>query len=216
MTSLVGTVHHECSLTPSISSLSASSSYSSIMRERQRRAAEPKRTVKMLDVDQGMANRLASGIGMAGVKGRVSSFVVRPPPSCPTHSQSSQKAKPSASQNADLRAARIPQNELIDLLFTHFERSPYWTLKALKEHVRQPETYLKETLLQIAQLLKRGPYVGMWTLLDTFKSGGVKGETDGMKGDEEEEMERRTRNNPLRAEVLVIEDEEDEEMEEVN
>lgn len=186
------------------------------MRERQRRAAEPKRTVKMLDVDQGMANRLASGIGMAGVKGRVSSFVVRPPPSCPTCSQLSQKAKPSASQNADLRAARIPQNELIDLLFTHFERSPYWTLKALKEHVRQPETYLKETLLQIAQLLKRGPYVGMWTLLDTFKSGGVKGETDGMKGDEEEEMERRTRNNPLRAEVLVIEDEEDEEMEEVN
>lgn len=82
---MLGTVHHECSLTPSLSSRDASSSYRNIMRDRQRKAAEPKRTIKMLDVDQGTANRLAAGQGLPGIKGRVSSFVVRPClPSSPT------------------------------------------------------------------------------------------------------------------------------------
>lgn len=77
ITSLLGTVHHECSLTPSLSSMDASSSYRTIMRDRQKKASEPKRTVKMLDVDQATQNRLASGMGLAGVRGRVSNFVVR-------------------------------------------------------------------------------------------------------------------------------------------
>lgn len=70
-------MHHECALTPSLSSLDASSSYRNIMRDRQRKASEPKRTIKMLDVDQGTANRLAAGQGLPGIKGRVGSFVVR-------------------------------------------------------------------------------------------------------------------------------------------
>lgn len=78
ITSMLGTVHHECGLTPSISGADAAASYQRIMRERQRKAAEPKRTVKVLDVDQGTANRLASGAGLGGVKLRVSNFVVRP------------------------------------------------------------------------------------------------------------------------------------------
>lgn len=71
ITSILGTVQHECSLTPSLSA-----SYSSIMRERLRRAAEPKRKLQMLDVDRATANRLASGAGAAGVKGRVATFNV--------------------------------------------------------------------------------------------------------------------------------------------
>lgn len=35
--------------------------------------------MKRLDVDQATANRLASGMGMAGVKARASTFTVRPP-----------------------------------------------------------------------------------------------------------------------------------------
>lgn len=74
---MLGTVHHECSLTPSLSSKDAAESYARILRERQRKAAEPKRTLKMLDVDQATANRLASGMGLNGVKARVSTFKVR-------------------------------------------------------------------------------------------------------------------------------------------
>ena len=74
---MLGTVHHECSLTPSLSSKDAAASYARILRERQRKASEPKRTLKMLDVDQATANRLASGMGLGGVKARVSTFAVR-------------------------------------------------------------------------------------------------------------------------------------------
>jgi transcription initiation factor TFIIF subunit beta len=76
ITSLLGTVAHECSLTPSISSADASAAYARILRERQRKAAEPKRTLKRLEVDDATANRLASGMGAAGIKGRVATFNV--------------------------------------------------------------------------------------------------------------------------------------------
>ena len=76
-TTLVGTVAHECSLTPSIQSADASAAYARILRERQRKAAEPRSTLKMLDVDKAQANRMASGMGTAGLKGRVATFAVR-------------------------------------------------------------------------------------------------------------------------------------------
>lgn len=69
---MLGTVHHECGLTPTLTS-----AYSDIMRERLRKASEPTRKLKVLDVDAGTANRLASGVGLGGVKSRVSNFVVR-------------------------------------------------------------------------------------------------------------------------------------------
>lgn len=80
-----------------------------------------------------------------------------------------QKAKPTGNSNGDLRAARIPRNELLDLLFSHFDTADYWTIKALTEHVRQPQVYLKEVLGGIAQIVPRGPYMGMWSLKDEFK-----------------------------------------------
>lgn len=113
-----------------------------------------------------------------------------------------QKAKPVAS--AASRTARMPRNELLDLLFTHFEQAPYWALKSLTEHVQQPQVYLKEVLGDIARLVPRGPYQGMWTLKEEFRGGKggkveggeVKAEEDkkpdlggGHEEDEEDDME---------------------------
>jgi len=150
---MAGTINHEASLTPLLTSASASSSYSSILRDRQKRAQEPKRTIKMLDVDQGVANRLASGMGMTGVKGRVSTFI---------------KAKPSSTAPSEGRVLRMPRNELLDLLFGQFESKPYWSIKALQEHVKQPQVYLKEVLADIAFNVPRGPYAGLYKLKDEF------------------------------------------------
>lgn len=65
----------------------------------------------------------------------------------------------------------MPRNELLDLIFERFASADYWHLKALNEHVRQPQVYLKEVLGDVAQLVPRGPYNGMWTLRDEFKGG---------------------------------------------
>ncbi|GAA6030793.1 hypothetical protein JCM8097_008878 [Rhodosporidiobolus ruineniae] len=172
VTSLLGTVAHECSLTPNIQGNDASAAYARILRERQRKAAEPKRTLKRLDVDQATANRLASGMGMAGVKGRVATF---------TNTSSRGPASTSTA-----RYARIPKNELLDLLFTHFSSAPYWSLRALNDHVKQPQVYLKEVLGEIATLVPKGPYAQMYALKPEFKgaqgSGGAGASTSGGAG----------------------------------
>ncbi|GAA5914823.1 hypothetical protein JCM6882_007283 [Rhodosporidiobolus microsporus] len=158
ITSLLGTVAHECSLTPNIGGADASAAYARILRERQKKAAEPKRTLKRLDVDQATANRLASGMGMSGVKGRVATFA-----------NTSSRGKPSTST---ARYARIPKNELLDLLFTHFSTAPYWSLRSLNDHVKQPQVYLKEVLGEIATLVPKGPYAQMYALKPEFKQRG--------------------------------------------
>jgi transcription initiation factor TFIIF subunit beta len=74
------------------------------------------------------------------------------------------------------KATRIPKNELLDLLFKCFQEYAYWSLKGLKEYVKQPEvaplfdftefaqSYLREALEEIAHLNKRGPYALKWSL----------------------------------------------------
>ncbi|BGP02971.1 hypothetical protein NBRC10513v2_006698 [Rhodotorula toruloides] len=157
ITSLLGTVAHECSLTPSISSADASAAYARILRERQRKAAEPKRTLKRLEVDDATANRLASGMGAAGIKGRVATF-----------NNTSSKAKPGSSAAAQ-RNTKMEKPALLDEIFTRFSSAPYWSFRTLNDHLRQPQTYLREVLGEVAHLVPKGPYANMWALKPEFK-----------------------------------------------
>jgi transcription initiation factor TFIIF subunit beta len=60
------------------------------------------------------------------------------------------------------KAARIPRNELIDMLHGCFDEYMYWPMKALKARTKQPEAYLKEVLQEIAVLVKGGPFASNW------------------------------------------------------
>lgn len=92
--------------------------------------------------------------------------------------------KPPAKKSFD-KATRLPRNELLDLLFSLFETHTYWSLKGLKEKTRQPESYLKEVLGEIANMVRRGPYNGTWALMEVYKpkkeenADGVKSEQGG-------------------------------------
>ena len=59
---------------------------------------------------------------------------------------------------------RMPQNELLDLIYDAFREFKYWPLRSLKERVRQPEAYLKSTLEMVAHLVKQGPFSMTWQL----------------------------------------------------
>ena len=50
----------------------------------------------------------------------------------------------------------MPQNELMDMIFDCFKDYKYWTLASLKQRLRQPEAFLKETLDKIASLTRSG------------------------------------------------------------
>ncbi|KAF2468124.1 uncharacterized protein BDR25DRAFT_265732 [Lindgomyces ingoldianus] len=97
------------------------------------------------------------------------------------------------------KAARIPKNELIDLLHSCFDRFAYWPMKALKKETRQPEAYLKEVLTDIADLVKTGTFASCWRRQDMYNKNTAQQVLDkppemdddvgGDDGDEEMEME---------------------------
>lgn len=143
-TKLSGKIHHEGSLIPDLND-----SYKHIMKQRQQSASQPKRTAKILEPED---TKLASGFNTAS---RFSSFI------------KTDKSKQKGAQFE--RAARMPRNELLDLLFSLFERQKYWNMRDLRSRTQQPLTYLKETLMTIAHLANKGPYHGHWYLQDVYQ-----------------------------------------------
>ncbi|KAF2869245.1 transcription initiation factor IIF [Massariosphaeria phaeospora] len=71
--------------------------------------------------------------------------------------------KPASAPKSQLnKAARIPRNDLIDMLHKCFDRYKYWPMRTLKLETRQPEAYLKEILHEIAQLVNTGPFASCY------------------------------------------------------
>lgn len=74
------------------------------------------------------------------------------------------QAKPSAGKGQHYKAARIPENELKDLIFDCFKRYAYWPMRALRKELNQPENYLRQVLDPVAELVKSGPFANSWQL----------------------------------------------------
>lgn len=79
----------------------------------------------------------------------------------------------------DTKTARIPQNELLDRIFACFRRFNYWSMKALRAELQQPEAYIRETLDKVAEMPKSGRFSMRWTLKPEFKDATYAGADDG-------------------------------------
>jgi transcription initiation factor TFIIF subunit beta len=77
----------------------------------------------------------------------------------------------------------MPQNELLDRIFECFRRYNYWSMKALRAELQQPEAYLRETLEKIAVLAKSGPFSTQWSLKPENKIGNYAGAGDAVAPD---------------------------------
>ncbi|KAK9461396.1 transcription initiation factor IIF, beta subunit-domain-containing protein [Lipomyces oligophaga] len=147
-TTLVGTVQYDCSLTVSPND----ANYHNLVALRQRMTeTAPRPTVTLLDEIPGVTSARA-GPSMREVG---SNFM------------KSQKREKERVQEG--KAARIPRNELYDLLFKLFEEYDYWGMRGLRERTHQPEAYLKEVLDNVAVLNKKGPYASKYSLKPTYK-----------------------------------------------
>jgi len=132
--------------------------YSNRMRARNEAASIPTRQIKRLDESTGAINMLSSGANQR--TGAFDSLVRTSKP-------------PRGSGQPHERFARMPQNQLLDALFTIFREKDYWSVKELRVKTEQPEAYLKETLSSIATLHRSGPHNGLWELNANFKEGGA-------------------------------------------
>jgi len=66
------------------------------------------------------------------------------------------------------KAVPIEKEALLDVLFEAFESKPYWDLKSLITHTRQPQLYLKKVLTEVAIYNKRGPYKSTYEIKPEF------------------------------------------------
>jgi len=165
---MVGTIANETALKPqmtasilptpgSSSSASITPEYREVLRKRHLEASKPKRSVKQLDEsDISRRNMLTSGVGLGFVKSNSKSSLI------------ASKANNKKSASASEKFARMPKNELLDMLFELFEEFPYWAIKGLRAKVQQPEAYLREVLMEIADYHRVGPYASLWSLKSTF------------------------------------------------
>jgi len=154
-TILAGKVKHECNLRPVFTE-----KYRRRMRERVRKANTPQRQIKLIDEvtpgGRGDINMLSSGVSnTTGFSDLI-------------------KSKPKPAKGQFERMARIPKNQLLDLLFKLFQEKEIWSIKVLREKTQQPEAYLKEVLSEIAFLHRSGDYNGLWELRENFREDGIK------------------------------------------
>lgn len=146
-TSLAGKIVHDCQIIP----LKGDSKYSQMLSRRQNIGQEKERPkVTFLTEIPGVV-QLQAGPSLTGKSTLM--FL-----------------KSTANKNkGEGRAIRMPKKDLLDLLFRLFEEYEYWSMKGLKERTRQPETYLKESLELIANLIKKGPYTSKYNLKPEYK-----------------------------------------------
>ncbi|SMQ46842.1 unnamed protein product [Zymoseptoria tritici ST99CH_1A5] len=62
------------------------------------------------------------------------------------------------------KAVRLEKSQLLDKIQECFKDYQYWSLKALRNRLHQPEAYIKETLDEIATLVKSGDFVQNYKL----------------------------------------------------
>ncbi|OMJ29609.1 Transcription initiation factor IIF subunit beta [Smittium culicis] len=157
-TSITGTIHHECTVTPKLDE-----SYQEIMRKRIFDSSNSLRSVQVLGTTHKNSNLFSPGL--AG-----KSFMIN-------------NRRKALLANKEQKMERIPRNELIDLLFGAFGKFAYWTLKGLIEYTKQPSAFLKEVLNDIAVLNKRGPYSSMYSLKPEFRGDTPANETSAGSGE---------------------------------
>lgn len=59
---------------------------------------------------------------------------------------------------------RMSPTELYDAIYRCFKEYKYWSLKALRQRLHQPESFIKETLDQIATLIRAGDFAMQYVL----------------------------------------------------
>ncbi|TAQ91543.1 hypothetical protein B7494_g170 [Chlorociboria aeruginascens] len=177
-TTLAGRVAHEINCVP-VDNAEARF----LMGERTLEAMRPKLHTKFLKDDE---SNMAQGFILPGTvqaEGTFNNFIKTRLPGTGKKSQQE-------------KTARMPQNELLDKIFNCFRKYNYWSMKALRAELQQPEQYLRETLEKVAVLAKSGRFATQWSLKQENKLANYEAIGDevapvginGMDGAEDSDM----------------------------
>ncbi|KAF2151338.1 hypothetical protein K461DRAFT_280127 [Myriangium duriaei CBS 260.36] len=87
------------------------------------------------------------------------------------------------------KAVRVSEDALLDMLHGCFKEYRYWSLRALKQRLHQPEAFIKTVVEKIAVLQRSGTFTGNWKLRPEYEAvtTGVKEEAAVEEEDEDED-----------------------------
>lgn len=142
-TAIEGRVEQECHLKPVLND-----EYRAMLHQRTAEANRPARTIQVLDgSESGIRVGLVPHVRETDLLNRRRQRVVE----------------------VDQRRERLPEAEVMNMLFRAFEETPHWTLKGLSDHTRQPIVYVRDILSRIAIYNTRGPYKNLYELRPEYK-----------------------------------------------
>ncbi|KAH6630705.1 transcription initiation factor IIF, beta subunit-domain-containing protein [Chaetomium sp. MPI-SDFR-AT-0129] len=79
------------------------------------------------------------------------------------------REKPTKAKKMENKATRWPENKLLDAITKCFSEHKYWSIKAFRGKIPQPEAYLRETLEKIALLHRSGTFANHWSLKPEYQ-----------------------------------------------
>ncbi|KAJ9106275.1 hypothetical protein QFC21_001420 [Naganishia friedmannii] len=162
---LVGAVQKQCNLVPNLSN----KKMAELIKQQYAIPDAQRRKTRMLTdetLTAGQRNSLATGNSLMRNKNNSTLKTA-------LSYQTAKRVDPRALKE---RSYRMGKQTLIDTLFEEFSRFKFWSMRALKERLRQPEAWLRECLMEVAQQEQEGPYKSLWTLKPQFAA--VQGEAD--------------------------------------
>lgn len=186
-TALAGFLQHEVTITAV-----ENDEYHALNRARFARLAQPKRTTTFTTgIDHALHPGLASAAafnsfvnnpGVSGARGAAATLGGIGGRSGVGNKKRAQTDK----------AVRVSQEQLLDLLQECFKEYRYWSVRALRQRLHQPEVFIKSTLEKVATLIRSGPFTGLYRLRPEYEAlggaGSVKEEAAvEEEGDDEDE-----------------------------
>lgn len=81
------------------------------------------------------------------------------------------------------RMVRAERQQVLDMLFSAFEKHQYYNIKDLVDITKQPVTYLKENLREIGVYNAKGAHKSTWELKPEYRHYHVEEEEVEMKSD---------------------------------
>jgi len=119
--------------------------------------ADSKAGVKVISRNKASA---ITNPGAAGSGSWSSNFIKNAPP----------VTKPKKGET--VKAARIPKNQLLDMIFECFREYQYWSMKALRQRTHQPDAWLRQVVEEVCVLQKTGTFANHYTLSEAYRDKG--------------------------------------------
>ncbi|KAK0730812.1 putative transcription initiation factor [Lasiosphaeris hirsuta] len=78
--------------------------------------------------------------------------------------------KPTKAKKMENKTARWPENRVIDEIVNCFSEHRYWSIRAFRSKIPQPEAFIRDCVEKVAVLHRSGSFANHWSLKPEYES----------------------------------------------